>query len=74
MDIDSGKLYSPEEVEAMTPEERKQLTWLSRREYKAMAAIPEDQRPKALLKMRSKKKERKKKKRKQARASRKKNR
>lgn len=74
MDIESGKLYTKEEVEAMTAEERKKLTWISRREYKEMATLPEKDRPKALLKMRSEKKNQKKKKRKQARASRKKNR
>lgn len=74
MDPDSGKLYSQEEVEAMTAEERKKLTWISRREYNYLQDVPEDDRPKELKKIRSKAKKAKKKKRKQARASRKKNR
>lgn len=74
MDPDSGKLYSQEEVEAMTPDERKKLTWISRREYQALLDVEEDDRPKELKKLRSREKKAKKKKRKQARASRKKNR
>ena len=74
MDIEKGKLYTKEEVEAMTTEERKQLTWLDRREYRLMSLVPEEDRPKALRELRSRDKEKAKKKRKAQRSARKINR
>lgn len=74
MDIDSGKLYTPEEVARMSKEARAKLTWISSDEFKAMRTIPERDRPRALKEMRAKEQAVKKAKRKAQKKARKKNR
>jgi hypothetical protein len=74
MDIESGKLYTQEEVKAMTAAERAKLTWIDRREYKIMSLLPEEERPKALRELRANDKSKAKKKRKAQRQARRKNR
>jgi hypothetical protein len=74
MDIDSGKLYTPEEVARMSKEERAKLKWINRQEMDAMIALPESDRPRALREMRAREKKAKRYKRMAQKKARKKNR
>lgn len=74
MDIETGKLYTPEEVAAMTAEMRAKLTWITRKEYQEMSLYDEAERPQRLRESRAKADAKKKQARKAQRTSRKKNR
>jgi len=74
MDPNTEKLYTQEDVEKMTNEEKSKLLWISRREYEVLKHIEEGKRRKALDKMRRKAEKSKRQKRKAQRQARKKNR
>ena len=74
MDPDSGKLYTEEQIEAMTPEERDKLKWITHQEFNLIQPVEEKQRPRVLEQIREIDQEVKKRKRKAQKAARKKNR
>ena len=74
MNPDSGKLYTEDEVQAMTEEERSKLKYISRREYSLLQDVEEGARRRTLDKMRNAELDKAKKKRKAQKAARKKNR
>lgn len=74
MDINSGKLYTPEEVQRMSQAERRKLKWISSQEFAAMVELEEKERPKALARMRAENKKAQVKKRKAQKKARRKNR
>lgn len=74
MNPDSGKLYTPDEVDAMTEKERDHLTWISKAEWAKLSRIEEDERPRILQELRAQEQKFKANKRKAQKQARKKNR
>jgi len=74
MDPDSGKLYTEEQVEVMTQEERDKLKWITRQEFDLLQPVEEKKRPRVLDQIREIDQEVRKRKRKAQKAARKKNR
>ncbi len=74
MDPNSGELYTDTEVEAMTPEERAKLVWISQQEFNQLRMVVETERPTALKRIRNAEKAKNKRRRQHQKLARRKNR